>query len=71
MLLVDAGLQIDLARYVGTAELIMLPAANPRNVQPTDFDHADLLMRAALEAARRVLSARPGRSVRGSRRRAA
>jgi NTE family protein len=63
MLLVDAGLKADLARYAGKAELIVLPAANPRNVQPTDFDQADRLIGAALDAARRVLrhtDAEPG-----------
>jgi hypothetical protein len=43
-------------RYADAAELIMLPAANPRHVQPTDFDHGDRLIRGALEAARRSLS---------------
>jgi NTE family protein len=55
MLLVDARLKSDLARYAGVAELILLPPINPANVQPTDFDQADRLMRAALHAARDAL----------------
>src|SRR6266566_3124626 len=54
--LTNARLHGDLARYAHSAELIMLPAANPGHVQPTDFDHADRLVRGALEAARRALS---------------
>ena len=57
MLLIDGGLQADLARYARTAELILLPAINSANVSPTDFDQADRLIRAALHAARRVLDA--------------
>src|SRR3954449_758951 len=43
-LLVGARLEADLARYADAAELIVLRAANPKHVQPTDFDHGDLLI---------------------------
>ena len=35
-----ARLEGDLARYATAAELIVLPAANPRHVSPTSFGHA-------------------------------
>jgi NTE family protein len=54
-LLVGARLEADLARYAQEAELVVLPAANPRRVQPTDFDHADHLIASALQAAKGVL----------------
>jgi NTE family protein len=54
-LLVSARLEADLARYADAAELIVLPAANPEHVQPTDFDHADMLIGTALHAARAAL----------------
>jgi NTE family protein len=54
-LLVGARLEADLARYADVAELIVLPAANPEHIQPTDFDHADVLIRTALHAARTAL----------------
>jgi NTE family protein len=59
MLLVDARLKSDLARYARAAELILLPPTNPANVQATDFDHADRLIRAALLAARDALDGAP------------
>jgi hypothetical protein len=37
----------------------VLPAANPGHAQPTDFDNADRLIRAALQAARSALSHTP------------
>jgi hypothetical protein len=58
-LLVGARLPADLARYASSAELIVLPAANPQHVQPTDFDHSSCLIGQALAAARAVLDARP------------
>ena len=61
-LLVGARLEADLARYAGAAELIVLPPANPSRVQPTDFDHPDRLMGAALAAARTAL-AEPARAL--------
>jgi NTE family protein len=54
-LLAGARLQADLARYAGAAELIVLPAANPGHVQPTDFGQADRLTHAGLRAARIAL----------------
>jgi NTE family protein len=60
-LLVGARLEADLARYADAAELIVLPAANPEHVQPTDFDHADRLVGTALYAARTALKPRPVR----------
>jgi NTE family protein len=58
-LMVDARLQGDLAEYATQAELIVLPAVNPGHVQPTDFDHADQLIGAGLQAARIALNAQP------------
>jgi NTE family protein len=55
-LLVGSRLQADLARYSDVAELIVLPAANPAGVQPTDFDHSARLIAAALSATRAALS---------------
>lgn len=60
-LVVGARLEADLARYAGLAELIVLPAANPEHVQPTDFNHADMLIRTALHAARSALKPVPVR----------
>jgi NTE family protein len=60
-LLAGARLEADLARYAEFAELIVLPAANPEHVQPTDFDHADMLIRTALHAARTALKPMPVR----------
>jgi NTE family protein len=54
-LLVGARLEADLERYADAADLIVLPAANPDHVQPTDFDHADDLIRGALVATRAIL----------------
>jgi NTE family protein len=54
-LLAAARLEADLARYASQAELIVLPAANRWRVQPTDFNHADRLIAAALRAARTAL----------------
>jgi NTE family protein len=59
MLLVDGHLKSDLRRYANAAELILLPPTNPANVQPTDFDQADRLIRAALLAARDALDGAP------------
>jgi NTE family protein len=55
-LLLAHCLEIDVARYAGEAELIVLPAPNPLAVQPTDFGHAGRLMRDALAAARARLA---------------
>lgn len=58
-LMVEARLQHDLGSYASEAELIVLPAVNAGRVQPTDFDHADQLMAAALTAARTALDSVP------------
>jgi NTE family protein len=58
-LLVGSRLEADIARYAGEAELIVLPAPNPLQVQPTDFAHASRLIRDALAAARRRLAQPP------------
>jgi NTE family protein len=60
-LLVGARLEADLARYGAAADLIVLPAANPSHVRPTDFGQADRLFRAALQAGRGVLRGAPVR----------
>jgi hypothetical protein len=49
--LVGARLEADLARYSDAAELVVLPANNPRRVQPTDFGHGDHLIGSARQAA--------------------
>ena len=54
-LMIGQRLRSDLALYASDAELIVLPAANRGRVQPTDFDQADRLMSAALDAARTTL----------------
>ena len=56
--LTNARLQADLACYTHSAELIVLPAANPGHIPPTDFGHADQLITGALTAARTALAAR-------------
>ena len=51
----------DLARYADSAELIVLPAANPGHIPPTDFGHAGQLITRALAATRTALAARAAR----------
>ena len=48
----------DLARYSPEVELIVLPAPNPCQVQPTSFEHAARLMTDARIATREVLARR-------------
>ena len=55
-LVVGSRLEADLARYENDAELIVLPAPNPLEVQPTDFGQAGRLIRDGLAGARRRLS---------------
>jgi NTE family protein len=55
-LVVGSRLEADLVRYADAAELIVLPAANPLGVEPTDFGHANRLIRDGLAAARRRLA---------------
>lgn len=49
--LVAGRLQGELEAYRSQAELIVLPAVNPSNVQPTDFGHADRRIADARDAA--------------------
>ncbi|MGA8720307.1 MAG: patatin-like phospholipase family protein [Solirubrobacteraceae bacterium] len=55
-LLSDTRLQSDIARYSAEAELIVLPAVNSADVQPTSFEHSDGLINEALIAARAKLA---------------
>jgi NTE family protein len=55
-LLVGRRLEADIVRYGQDVELVVLPAANTRNVQPTDFDHSSRLMSEALTATRDMLA---------------
>jgi NTE family protein len=52
----DDRLRADLVRYAHDAELVVLPAPNDEQIQPTDFGHARELMAQALAAARSVLA---------------
>jgi NTE family protein len=54
--LTNARLHGDLARYAPSAELIVLPAANPGHITPTDFGHAGQLITRALAATRTALA---------------
>ena len=56
--LTNARLHGDLARYAHSAELIVLPAANPGHIPSTDFGHAGQLITQALAAARTALTVR-------------
>jgi NTE family protein len=55
-LLVGKRLEADIARYADEAELIVLSAPNPLEVQPTDFSHASRLIRDSFVSARRRLA---------------
>jgi NTE family protein len=55
-LMMRSRLHADIARFASEVELIVLPAPNPLNVMPTDFGHADRLVRDGLHAARERLS---------------
>ncbi len=61
-MLTNARLHYDLARYSADAELVVLPAPNPGNIQITDFGHADELIESALTAARATLAAGQSRA---------
>src|SRR5215831_5119255 len=63
--LTNARLPGDLARYAPSAELIVLPAANPGHIAPTDFSHAGQLITQALAAARTALTVRSARPADG------
>jgi NTE family protein len=55
-LLVGSRLEEDIVRYQGDVELIVLPAANTRHVQPTDFEHSSRLASEAHAAGRDALA---------------
>lgn len=57
-LLIESRLQGEIERYASDVELIVLPAPNPRQVQPTSFEHAAGLMADARAAARAELQRR-------------
>src|SRR6266851_1825735 len=63
--LTNARLHGDLARYAQSAELIVLPAANPGHIPPTDFGHVGQLITQALAAARTALTVRSARPADG------
>jgi NTE family protein len=54
-LLTDGRLRFDLARYSNDAELVVLPAPNSLDVQPTNFSHSQRLIDEALAATRQFL----------------
>jgi NTE family protein len=54
--LVGNRLAADLERYADAADIVLLPAPNPLQVQPIDFSHSARLMADATVAARRVLA---------------
>jgi NTE family protein len=54
-LLANARLLADLERYRAELELVVLPAPNPSQVQPTDFTHAPELLDAAYRAVSNML----------------
>jgi NTE family protein len=55
-LLMDRGLELDVARYSSEAKLMVLPAPNRLRVQPIDFGHPSRLIRDAFTAARALLA---------------
>jgi NTE family protein len=55
-LLIHSRLEADVARYSPEVALIVLPAPNPGQVQPTSFEHAARLMMDSRIAARAVLA---------------
>jgi NTE family protein len=63
--LTNTRLHGDLTRHAPSAELIMLPAANPGHIPPTDFGHAGHLITQALAAARTALTVRSARPADG------
>jgi hypothetical protein len=54
--LVDGRLEADIVRYANDVELIVLPAPNPQQVQPTDFGHSSRLIGQAYAASRTMLA---------------
>ncbi len=58
-LMVDRRLAADLARYSSDVELIVLPAANPLQIPPTDFEHSSHLIAQGFAAADELLARTP------------
>lgn len=58
-LLIAAVERANLARHAKAVELTVLPAANPKHVQPIDFNYAEELIRHGLTGARRALKNAP------------
>jgi NTE family protein len=59
-LLVSSRLESDIARYTRDVDLVVMPAPNAADVQPTSFEHSGTLIREALAAGRERLSSRSG-----------
>jgi NTE family protein len=57
-LLTDRRLERDVARCSSDVELILVPAPNPTQAQPIDFDHSSRVIREALTATRAFLARR-------------
>ena len=55
-LVMRSRLEADIALFSGEVELIVLPAPNALQIMPTDFSHADRLLRDGLHAARQRLA---------------
>ncbi|MEA2201655.1 MAG: hypothetical protein QOI89_2251 [Solirubrobacteraceae bacterium] len=55
-LLMGSRLEADVARYERDVELIVLPAVNTWQVQPTDFDHSSRLTEESFAASRDALA---------------
>jgi NTE family protein len=55
-LLMDGRLEADIARYSREADLIVLPAPNPLQVQPSEFGQTSRLIRDARGATHELLS---------------
>jgi NTE family protein len=55
-LLVGSRLESDIGHYGREVELIVLPAPNAGQVQPTDFDHSSELIATAYSATRDALA---------------
>jgi NTE family protein len=72
-MLANATFEADIARYSRAVELVVLPAANPQQIRPGDFNHSGRLIGQALAASRRrlALSHPPGVQRSATRARAA
>jgi hypothetical protein len=56
-LLVDHQLSANVDRYAGKVELVVLPPANPLDVQATDFGYAERLIEDGYAATAEALAA--------------